>query len=464
MTDTSGSPLNGAQDTILGTIGHTPLIRLQRIGRTFRPQLFVKAEYLNPGGSTHDRIALAMVEAAEREGQLKPGGTIIERTSGSTGIGLALVAAVKGYKLICVVPDKTSDEKIRQLRAYGARVVITPTAVEPEDPRSYYAVARRLAEETPDALLIGQHWNLANPSAHEASTGPEIWQQTNGRIRAFVAAIGTGGTISGVGRFLKQHDPSIQIIGVDPVGSPLYRYFRTRDLGPSASYQVEGGGEELLPDTLDFDVIDNMVAISDVESFTIARRLVREEGLFGGGSSGLALAGALTWLRTEPSLTEDDVVVVLLPDSGTRYLSKLFDDTWMRENGFLPRHTVADVLAARDHPLITIHDESLVGDAITQMKIHGISQLPVLYADGSLRGLVGEGDLLDYLLNGGTPQRAIANVPAREVPTVEPGTATDVLRRIFEQAPVAIVVEHGALVGIVTKIDLIDFLVSQGSA
>src|SRR5690606_25889721 len=285
------------KDTIIEAIGNTPLVRLHKTARGVKADLLAKVEFLNPGGSVKDRIGLGMIEAAEREGRLRPGGTIVEGTSGNTGVGLAIAAALKGYQCIFVMPDKMSDEKIRLLRAFGARVVITPTAVEPDDPRSYYSVSRRLAEETPNAILAGQYWNPANPEAHYRTTGPELWRQTGGRIAAFIAGMGTGGTISGTGRFLKEQNPAIKVVGVDPVGSLLHHYFLTRELGPAHGYKVEGVGEDFLPATLDFDVIDDVVQVNDREAFTMTRRLVREEGLFGGGSSGLALAGALKWLR-----------------------------------------------------------------------------------------------------------------------------------------------------------------------
>jgi cystathionine beta-synthase len=450
------------KETIVEAIGNTPLVRLHKTARGVRPDLLAKVEFLNPGGSVKDRIGLGMIEAAEREGRLKPGGTIVEGTSGNTGVGLAIAAALKGYKTIFVMPDKKSDEKIRLLRAFGARVVITPTAVEPDDPRSYYSVSRRLSEETPNAILAGQYWNPANPEAHYQTTGPELWRQTGGRISAFVAGMGTGGTISGVGRFLKQQNPEVKIVGADPIGSLLHHYYYTRELGPAHSYKVEGVGEDFLPSTLDFDVIDDVVQISDREAFTMARRLVREEGMFCGGSSGLAMAGALKWLRTNGAhLTEDDVVVVLLPDSGSRYLSKLFDDNWMRENGFLEQASVADLLANRSREVITVSEDTSVEAAIRQMKTHGISQLPVLDDAGQLHGIIGEGDLLDYLISGGAMDHTIADLHAHEVATVDPDMPLDELTAVFGRSQAAVVLEAGQVIGIVTKIDVIDFLANR---
>jgi cystathionine beta-synthase len=450
------------KDTILEAIGNTPLVRLHKVARGVRPDLLAKVEFLNPGGSVKDRIGLGMIEAAEREGRLKPGGTIVEGTSGNTGVGLAIAAAIKGYKTIFVMPDKMSDEKIRLLRAFGARVVITPTAVEPDDPRSYYSVSRRLSEETPNAILAGQYWNPANPEAHYQTTGPELWRQTGGRISAFIAGVGTGGTISGTARFLKEQNPNITIVGVDPIGSLLTHYFQTHELGPAHGYKVEGVGEDFLPATLNFDLIDDMVQVNDRESFTMTRRLVREEGLFCGGSCGLALAGALKWLRGAGArLTEDDLVVVLLPDSGSRYLSKLFDDNWMRENGFLDQATVADLRVSLPREVISAGEQMSIADAIRQMKTHGISQLPVLDAAGRLHGIVGESDLLEYLLSGGEMNHTIADLHVHEVATVDPSTPLDELTSLFGRSQAAVVVEGNTVTGIVTKIDVIDFLASR---
>ena len=450
------------KDTILEAIGNTPLVRLHRLAQGIRPQLLAKVEFLNPGGSVKDRIGLGMIEAAEREGRLKPGGTIVEGTSGNTGVGLAIAAAIKGYKCIFVMPDKMSDEKIRLLRSFGARVVITPTAVEPDDPRSYYSVSRRLSEETPNTILAGQYWNPANPEAHYLSTGPELWRQTGGRIGAFITGMGTGGTISGTARYLKEQNPKVQIVGVDPIGSLLQHYFHTRELGPAHGYKIEGVGEDFLPTTLDFDLIDDVVQVGDREAFTMARRLVREEGLFAGGSAGMAVAGALKWLLGAGSqLSEDDIAVVLLTDSGSRYLSKVFDDNWMRENGFLEEATVADLLANRSRQVFSAEHDTSVEAAIRQMKTHGISQLPVLDEHGTLHGLISESDLLDYLLNGGSMTSTIADLHAHEVATVDVATTIDELRPMLARNQAVVALENGEIIGIVTKIDVIDYLANR---
>ncbi|HMP41416.1 MAG TPA: cystathionine beta-synthase [Roseiflexaceae bacterium] len=447
-------------ETILEAIGNTPLVRLNSVARGIHPALYAKAEFLDPGGSVKDRIGVSMIEAAERAGTLRPGGTIVECTSGNTGVGLAIAAAIKGYRTIFVMPDKMSDEKIRQLRAFGARVVITPTAVEPDDPRSYYSVARRLAEETPNALLVGQYWNPANPIAHYHTTGPELWRQTGGRIKAFIAGMGTGGTISGTGKYLKEQNPAIKVVGIDPIGSLLHHYFRTRELGPAYGYKVEGVGEDFLPATLDFDLIDDVVQVSDRESFTMTRRLVREEGLFCGGSCGLAVAGALKWLRGA-NLAPDDLVVVVLPDSGSRYLSKVFDDTWMRENGFLEEGNVRDLLTLQARDVITASEETSIEAAIRLMKTHGISQLPVLDAGGALHGIIGESDLLEYLLGGGSMDHTINELHAHEVATIDHETTIDDLRGILTRQPAAVVVDAGRVTGILTRIDVIEYLAQR---
>jgi cystathionine beta-synthase len=448
---------------ILATVGNTPLVRLNKLARGIRPTVVAKVEFLNPGGSVKDRIGIAMIEDAERKGLLKPGGTIVEPTSGNTGMGLAVAAAIKGYKTIFVMPDKMSEEKIRALRAFGSRVVITPTAVEPDDPRSYYSVSKRLAAETPNAILAGQYWNPANPEAHYRSTGPEIWEQTAGRVSVFVAGMGTGGTISGTGKYLKEHNPAVRVVGVDPIGSLYSEYFRTGVLGEAHGYKVEGVGEDFLPSTMDFSVVDDVVQVSDRESFLMTRRLVREEGIFCGGSCGLAVAGALKWLRSPAAedLTEDDIVVVLLPDSGSRYLSKIFDDAWMRENGYLDSATVADLIADRSRDLIAADETTTVAAAIRLMKTHGISQLPVLDGHGGLHGLISETDLLDYLLNGGEMGHVIDGLHTHEVPVVTPETPVEELTGVLGRTPAVVVVEGETVTGIVTKIDVIDFLASR---
>ncbi len=446
---------------VLQAIGNTPLIRLNRIGGgQTRATLWAKAEFLNPGGSVKDRIGFFILEEAERRGELRPGMPVVEATSGNTGVGVAMAAALKGYRTIFVMPDKMSEEKVRLLRAFGAQVIITPTAVAPEDPRSYYSVAKRLVEEL-GAFYVNQYHNPDNPLAHYRTTGPEIWEQTEGRISVFVAGMGTGGTITGVGRYLKERKPDVQIVGVDPEGSVYYDYFHTGQLPQAHVYKVEGIGEDFLPSTVDFSVVDDVVQVSDREAFLTARRLIREEGLFVGGSSGAAVAGALRYLRAHPELTEEAQVVILLPDSGDRYLSKFLDDNWMREHGFLPRDTVAQLLERRppDHRLLTAAPRETIREAVARMKAHDVSQLPVVEG-GRLLGMVTENCLLTGLLTGQvSPETPVAEVLQRPVQTVTPATPLDQLADAFQAENAVVVVDdRGTPIDVLTKIDYIDYL------
>ena len=416
---------------VLESIGNTPLIRLNRVVfGVVAGTVLAKAEFFNPAGSIKDRIGIAIIESAEREGRLRPGGTIVEATSGNTGAGLAMAAAVKGYKTVFVMPDKMSDEKVRFLRAYGARVVITPTAVAPDDPRSYYSVAARIVKETPNSILANQYHNPANPEAHYRTTGPELWQQTSGKIDVLVAGLGTGGTISGTARFLKEQNPEIKVVGVDIQGSLLYETWKLgrmpEDPHPK-TYKIEGIGEDFLPSTLDLHLMDEVVQVDDRESFLMARRLVREEGLFAGGSSGSAVAGVLK-SQIVRNLKPDQTVVVILPDSGDRYLSKFYDDNWMRENGYLPaarsEDNVARLLEFRKKiPLVTARSEDRITTVVEKMKSYDISQLPVVDSAGRLIGIVSEVDLLDHLLQTGhvhDPEETITAVINPNVLVIDP--------------------------------------------
>ncbi|MEP7285682.1 MAG: cystathionine beta-synthase [Chloroflexota bacterium] len=466
-------------NNILETMGNTPLVRLNSVTRGVAAQIVAKVEFFNPGGSVKDRIGINMIEDAERKGLLRPGGTIVESTSGNTGVGLAIAAAIKGYKCVFVLPDKQSIEKIKQLRAFGARVVVTPTNVSPEDPRSYYSVAKQITKDTPNAILANQYHNPANPETHYHSTGPEIWQQTAGQIDAFVVGMGTGGTITGVGRYLKEQNPHVQIIGVDPVGSVLYDYFKTGQMTEAHSYKIEGIGEDFIPSIYDFSVVDDMVKVTDKESFLMARRLVREEGMFCGGSSGSAVVGALKY-ALENNLGPDKLVVVLLPDSGYRNLGKVFDDEWMRENRFLDSTLedarVQHVLAAKPaKPLITANQDDRVGDVIALMKENDISQLPVVRGEHHLVGLVTEVSLLKYLLESrgvDASQQTIGQIDVldRNIATVTPETPLEAVMSVFTTTPIAIVIErdndsseadHRWVTGILTKIDLLSYLTAR---
>ena len=454
-------------DSLVDLVGNTPLLRLTRVAAGLRPTVLAKVEYFNPGGSVKDRIALAMVEAAEVSGELRPGGTIVEPTSGNTGVGLAIVAANRGYRCVFVMPDKMSAEKIAVLRAYGAEVVVCPTAVTPDSPESYYSVSTRLAAEIPGGWKPNQYGNPVNPESHYRSTGPEVWRQTDGRVTHFVAGIGTGGTISGTGRYLKERNPDVVIVGADPEGS-VYSG------GSGRPYLVEGVGEDFWPDTYDKSVVDRVVAISDRDSFLTTRRLAREEGLLVGGSCGLAVAAGL---RVAAELPADALMVVLLPDSGRGYLSKIYNDDWMADYGFLtpvsdqPR--VGDVLARKASEggglpeLVHVHPEETVGSAISILREYGVSQLPVVKEEPPLMaaevvGSVVERELLDAVFTDRSAVDApVARSMSAPLPTVGAGEPVGVLVPILEAAAAAVVLDDGKPAGILTRSDLLGFLAAR---
>jgi cystathionine beta-synthase len=440
-------------ESILQCVGRTPLVQLQRLTEGLQARVYVKVEALNPGGSVKDRVGVAMISEAERRGWLRPGGTVIEATAGNTGVGLAMTAAVKGYRCIFVLPDKMSREKILLLKAYGAEVVVTPTNVAPDSPESYNGVADRLAREIPGAWRPNQFSNLANPEIHYRTTGPEIWEQTDGRVTAFVAGVGTGGTVSGVARYLKERNPDVKIIGADPEGSVLSG-------GAPRPWKVEGIGEDFVPKTFNSQLVDDWVRVTDAESFSTARALARREGILVGGSSGTAVAGALRYARR---LSSDHLVVALCADTGRNYLSKCFDDDWMAENNLLwnvqPAHSISELLQARgSRQLVTISPEASAAKAIDLLKSADISQLPVLQ-DGNPVGSIQEVTLARVLHDNSDPDKVmVGEIMAKPLPQLDVGTHLDEAYRLLLAGNTGVLaVANGKVVDIVTRIDLIEY-------
>jgi cystathionine beta-synthase len=457
--------------TVLELVGNTPIVRLDSLRRDVEPQVLAKLEYVNPGGSVKDRIGLAMIEKAEAEGKLKPGGTIVEPTSGNTGVGLAIAAAKKGYRCIFVMPDKMSQEKISMLRAYGAEVVICPTAVEPDSPESYYSVSDRLAEEIPGGFKPDQYSNMSNPEAHYLHTGPEIFEQTGGDIDAIVISVGTGGTISGVGRYFKEHKPDVLIVGADPEGS-VYTAKEDRDVHP---YLVEGIGKDTWPKTMDRSVVDEWVRVSDRDSFLTARRLAREEGLLVGGSGGTTVWAALEIAKR---FGPEAQILTMIPDSGRSYMSKFYDDNWMLEHGFaerrLPAPTVSELLRSKRldeiavPALITIAAHQKVGEAIDVMQQYSISQLPVV-RDGdvqSLADVIGslqDRDLLDRVFkNPDALHEDVATAMQPPLAAVESDVTLDeVFATLTGRTNALVIASKGKPIGVLTRSDLLDYLAHQ---
>ncbi|KGO84761.1 cystathionine beta-synthase [Flavobacterium rivuli WB 3.3-2 = DSM 21788] len=445
-------------ENILGTIGNTPMVKINKLTKDIDALVLAKVETFNPGNSVKDRMAVKMIEDAEADGRLKPGGTIIEGTSGNTGMGLALGAIVKGYKLICVISDKQSKEKMDILRAVGARVVVCPTDVEPTDPRSYYSVSKRLAQETPNSWYVNQYDNLSNTAAHYEQTGPEIWEQTEGKITHFVVGVGTGGTISGVAKYLKERNPDVKIWGIDTYGSVFKKYHETGifDENEIYSYVTEGIGEDILPKNVDFSLIDGFTKVTDKDAAVYTRRLALEEGIFVGNSAGAAIKGVL---QLKDHFKPEDVVVVLFHDSGSRYVGKMFNDDWMRERGYLDDDITKAEDLIRDHidkPLVTVRTEELVSHAIDRLRKYKISQIPVVDVDGFV-GSVDETDLFrSYVEDKDLADKPIKSVMGKPYPIVKAATAIEEISKLINKDNQAVLVDLGnGKYHIITKHDII---------
>jgi cystathionine beta-synthase len=456
-------------ESVLDTIGDTPLVKINTLASDFPCTVLGKVEFFNPGGSVKDRIGVSLIEEAEKNGDIEPGGTIIEGTSGNTGAGLAIAAIAKGYRCIFTTTDKQSQEKVDVLRALGAEVLVCPTNVEPDDPRSYYSVARRLADEIPNSIYLNQYDNPANTKAHYETTGPELWEQTEGQITHFIAGAGTGGTISGTATYLKEKNQAIEVVGVDPYGSVFHKYFHEGvfDEDEIYPYFTEGVGEDILPENMDFGVVDDFVQVDDETAMQMTRRLAREEALFIGQSCGMAMAGALQWMETNRDrLDADDVVVVMLPDSGFRYLSKTYNDDWMRNHGFMeskPDVTAGEVINARrkSDDIISAAPDDKIGAVIERMTGEGISQMPVIDAEDEVVGSVTETRILNRLIeNPSARDDAVDTIMGDPFPVVPASLHLEHLSAYLEQDTGAVLVDHGQAQGysVITKSDLISAL------
>jgi len=453
-------------DDILGTIGGTPLVRVNRLASAYPSTVLAKLEYFNPGGSVKDRIGISMIEDAVERGVLAPGGTIIEGTSGNTGVGLALAAIARGYRCVFTTTDKQSPEKIAILRALGAEVIVCPTAVAPEDPRSYYSVARRLAKEIPNSTYLNQYDNPANTRAHIRTTGPELWEQTEGRISHLFVGSGTGGTISGCATYLKEQNPEVRVIGVDPYGSVYWKYFHTGEFDEDEIYPyvTEGVGEDILAGNMDFGIVDDYVRVTDKEAMLMTRRLAREEGMFLGGSCGMAMAGALQWMETNrANLSADDVIVIIMPDGGYRALGKVYNDVWMHEHGFLEESevvTAGSLVASREgRPLISVPVDMTLDDAIQAMRQHAISQVPVYEGDELVGSLI-EQDILQALISDPDARgHLVRDLMGGPFPTVEASTPLrDFAGEFRGESPAVLVRLENGDTAILTRSDLIGTL------
>ncbi len=446
-------------ENILETIGNTPLIKVNRLMQDYQGLTLIKHEAFNPGGSIKDRIAVHMVNAAERDGRLQPGGTIIENTSGNTGLGLAITAAVRGYKTIFTMPDKVAPEKSALLKSFGGDVRLCPTAVEPDHPDSYYSVAKRLSEEVEGAFYPNQYFNDANPETHYVSTGPEIWRDTDGKVTHYVAGMGTGGTISGTAKYLKEQNPDVQVIGIDPIGSIYAEYFRTGEIGEAHTYKIEGVGEDIMPSTIDFNFIDDVVQVTDRDAFRMARRLAREEAIFTGSSGGMVMVGAL---EVAKRLGPDDVMVVLIPDTGERYLSKVFNEDWLKENQLVDpglAYTAREIVARKKAPFdetLTISPAASAREAITLMRERDVSQLPVV-EDGQVIGGLREAGVIELLLKGPeATDQSVRHVMEKPFPVVEEWTPAEEIYQLLTQGyPAVLVPSDTGGFRLISKWDLI---------